>query len=186
MRPTNVNLVANGLERTLMLLKRIGRKGRAAIALVLSSVALSLLFSSALETLAQPAEVYGMVDPVAENYQVGYEIYVERCATCHVALPPAVLPLEAWATITSDSAHYGVSLPAIPPFDQQLMVNYLQAYSRSSRRRGATAYRLSDSDFFVALHPDVALPEPLNLRSCAGCHAGAVEQDYSGATAQAQ
>ncbi|MGB3769192.1 MAG: hypothetical protein WA947_21760 [Phormidesmis sp.] len=132
----------------------------------------------------QAVSPYGMVDPVAENHTVGYEIYVERCASCHVALPPAVLPTEAWATIVTDPAHYGVSLPDIPPFDQQLMVNYLQTYSRSYRSRGPTPYRLSDSDYFFALHPNVTLPQPLNLRSCVGCHLGAAEQDYTGAIAQ--
>lgn len=131
-----------------------------------------------MESAAQTQTTYGMVDPVSEKHAVGYEIYVERCATCHVALPPALLPLEAWETIVTDSAHYGVSLPSIPPFDQQIMVNYLQTYSRSYRGRGPTAYRLTDSDFFAALHPNVLLPEPLNLRSCTSCHVGADKQDY--------
>lgn len=169
-----------GLE----LVKGLSRKRRSAIFICLISVALSFALSLAIKTPVQAVSPYGMVDPVAENQAVGYEIYVERCATCHVALPPAVLPAEAWKTIVTDPAHYGVSLPNIPPFDQQLMVNYLQTYSRSYRSRGPTPYRLSDSDYFAALHPNVTLPEPLNLRSCAGCHQGATDQDYSGAVAQ--
>ena len=137
-----------------------------------------------MESSAQTTAPYGMVDPVAENHAVGYEVYIESCAACHVALPPAVLPLEAWPTIITEQAHYGVALPNIPPFEQQLMVNYLQTYSRSYRGRGATPFRLSDSDYFAALHPNVDLPQPLNLRSCAGCHLGATEQNYSGATQQ--
>ncbi len=168
----------------LRLVRKLVRKGCSAVFICLASVALSFALSLAIEMPVQAVSPYGMVDPVAENHTVGYEIYVERCASCHVALPPAVLPTEAWATIVTDPAHYGVSLPDIPPFDQQLMVNYLQTYSRSYRSRGPTPYRLSDSDYFFALHPNVTLPQPLNLRSCVGCHLGAAEQDYTGAIAQ--
>lgn len=168
----------------LRLMKRLSRKGRSALFICLVAVALSFALSLAIETPVRATSPYGMVDPVAENQAVGYAIYIERCATCHVALPPAVLPLEAWRTIVTDRAHYGVTLPDIPPFDQQLMVNYLQTYARSYESRKPTPFRLSDSDYFFALHPNVTLPKPLNLRSCVGCHQGAAEQDYSGAVAQ--
>ena len=167
----------------LRLAKTLGRKGRSVLFVCLAAVTLSFALSLTINVPVQAMSPYGMVDPIAENQAVGYEIYVERCATCHVALPPAVLPAEAWKTIITDRAHYGVSLPTIPPFDQQLMVNYLQTYSRSYQNRGPTPYRLSDSDYFSALHPNMTLPEPLNLRSCVGCHIGAAEQDYSGAVA---
>ncbi len=121
---------------------------------------------------------YGMVDPVDERYAAGYSIYVNQCATCHVALPPAVLPAQTWQTLVTDPAHYGVSLPATTPFDQQLMLNYLQVYSRAHQGRGSVPYRLKDSVYFQALHPTVALPQPLNLSSCIGCHPGASEENY--------
>ena len=184
MQPTIDNLIPNCLKNILNQIKKVSQKQRTALVLGLASIAFSLVLSLAMEAPAQSNSPYGMVDPIAENHAVGYEVYVERCATCHIAVPPAVLPLEAWPNIVSDSAHYGVSLPTIPPFDQQLMVNYLQTYSRSYRERGPTPYRLSDSDFFAALHPNVTLPKPLNLRSCTSCHLGAAEQDYSGAAEQ--
>ena len=181
MKPKNFSLIAGWRSA-----RNISSKGHSAVFLCLMSAVISFVVSLAIGPSVQATSPYGMVDPVADTHAVGYEIYIERCATCHVALPPAVLPLEAWPTIVTDKAHYGVSLPNIPPFDQQLMVNYLQTYSRSYRDRGATPFRLSDSDYFAALHPNVELPKPLNLRSCAGCHLGAAEQDYSGATRQAQ
>ena len=189
MQLNNDNLVFNCLKSILKPVSKISRKKRSQIVLGLLSIAFSLVLSGMLKASAQTSSAqsdnpYGMVDPVAESHAAGYEIYVERCATCHVAIPPALLPLEAWPTIITDRAHYGVTLPDIPPFDQQLMVNYLQTYSRSYRGRGATTFRLSDSDFFTALHPNVTLPEPLNLRSCTSCHLGAAEQDYSGAAEQ--
>ncbi|MEM9087979.1 MAG: cytochrome C [Cyanobacteria bacterium P01_F01_bin.53] len=124
---------------------------------------------------------YGMVDPILSEQLTGYEIYIERCATCHVALPPALLPTQTWQTLVMDPAHYGVTLSVIDRFDQQLMLNYLQVYSRRHQGRGVLPYRLNDSTYFQALHPAVELPQPLNVRSCAGCHIGAPEQDYSGA-----
>lgn len=166
------------------------RKGRPAILLSVSAVLLSLLLSFALSptlsaALAQTPTAYGMVDPVAEEHAVGYQVYIERCATCHVALPPAVLPIESWQTLLNDQAHYGVSLPKIPRFDKQLMLNYLQTYARRYQNRGVTPYRLSDSNYFLALHPNVTLPQPLDLRSCTSCHLGAGEQNYTSATESA-
>lgn len=125
---------------------------------------------------------YGMVDPVASDYAVGYSLYVQQCSTCHVALPPAVLPTQTWQTLVTESAHYGVALPTIDRFEQRLMLNYLRVYSRRHQGRGVVPYRLKDSVYFQALHPAVSLPEPLTLRSCMACHLGAAEQDYSGAT----
>ena len=130
------------------------------------------------------SDPYGMVDPVDDRYAAGYSTYLSQCATCHVALPPAVLPTQTWQTLVIDPAHYGVTLPAITQFDQQLMLNYLQVYSRAHQGRESVPYRLEESAYFQALHPNVALPQPLNLGSCVGCHLGAAEQNYRGAAEQ--
>ncbi len=121
---------------------------------------------------------YGMVDPVATNHAASYATYIENCSSCHLALPAAVLPMDTWQILVTDPAHYGIALTNITRFDQRLMLSYLQTYSRRHDGRGLTPYRLKDSNYFQALHPNVALPEPLNLRSCVGCHAGAPTQDY--------
>ncbi len=134
------------------------------------------------ETLPETSDnSYGMVDPIDDRQRAGYQTYLNQCATCHVALPAAVLPSQTWQTLTADSAHYGISLPPIDAFTQRLMLNYLQTYSRPSRNRRAIPYRLSDSAHFQALHPQVSLPQPLTLNSCVGCHLGATEQNYSSA-----
>mgnify|MGYP001794133738 FL=1 len=122
---------------------------------------------------------YGMVDPIDEAHGAGYATYVEKCGTCHVALPAGVLPTETWQTLVTDSAHYGVFLTGITRFDQRLMLSYLQPYSRRNPDQGALPYRLERSDYFQALHPNVSLPQPLNLSSCTSCHTRAPEQDYS-------
>lgn len=123
---------------------------------------------------------YRMVDPIDARYEAGYSVYLQQCATCHVVLPPAVLPADTWQVVVTDSSHYGVVLPAYTQFDQQLMLNYLQAYSRRHQaQQGVLPYRLKDSRYFQALHPNVELPQPLNLQSCTSCHLGANQQDYS-------
>ncbi len=127
------------------------------------------------------SDPYGMVDPIDDRQLAGYQTYLNQCATCHVALPAAVLPTQTWQALITDSAHYGIFLPPIANFDQRLILNYLQAYSRPSRDRRTIAYRLSKSDYFQALHPQVSLPQPLTLNSCVGCHLRAAEHNYSGA-----
>ncbi len=134
------------------------------------------------EALTQTSgDPYGMVDPIDDRQLAGYQTYLNQCATCHVALPAAVLPTQTWQALITESAHYGISLPPIANFDQRLILNYLQAYSRPSRDRRTIPYRLSNSAYFQALHPQVSLPQPLTLNSCVGCHLGATERNYSSA-----
>lgn len=121
---------------------------------------------------------YGMVDPINSRLEASYRIYLNECATCHVALPPAVLPTQTWQILAVDSAHYGLTLSDITAFEKQLIVNYLQAYSRPHKSSASTPFRLSNSDYFQALHPQVNLPQPLNLRTCASCHLSATSQNY--------
>jgi len=156
--------------------------------LLLGFVTFAVAFglSILLDTGAYPVKVavangsnYGMVDPVGAQYEASYSVYVEQCATCHVALPPAVLPTDTWQALVTDPAHYGVVLPAFTQFDQRLMLNYLQAYSVRHKGGGPLPYRLQDSRYFQALHPNLDLPQPLNLQSCTSCHLKAGEQDYA-------
>ncbi len=121
---------------------------------------------------------YGMVDPIDPRLEASYRVYLNECATCHVALPPAVLPTQTWQTLIIDPAHYGLTLTDITSFEKQLIINYLQAYSRSHPSRDPLPFRLADSDYFRALHPNVTLPQPLNLRTCASCHLLATTQNY--------
>ncbi len=47
-------------------------------------------------------------------------------------------------------------------------------------------YRISESRYFKALHPQVKLPRPLELGSCAGCHVGANEYNFRKLSAEWQ
>ncbi len=129
-------------------------------------------------TVVTTSDPYGMVDPIAPQLEASYRIYLNECATCHVALPPAVLPTQTWQTLVIDPAHYGLTLTDITAFEKQLIVNYLQAYSRAHHSSDPLPFKLTDSDYFHALHPKIALPQPLTLRTCTSCHLSAAAQNY--------
>lgn len=119
-------------------------------------------------TMAQSA--IGTVDPIAPKHQRGQELYLKNCASCHIGLPPAVLPSQTWADLIQDPEHYGAQLPMIAAFDLRQMDQYLTTYSRSLRADESTPYRMAQARAFRALHPQVDLPKPLTIASCASCH----------------
>lgn len=124
------------------------------------------------------ADAIATVDIVPSRYQLGQELYLENCASCHIALPPAVLPTQTWQQLLQDTQHYGITLqPLIDP-PRLLIWNYLRNFSRPLLPEEPTPYRVAESRYFKALHPQVKLPRPLDLTSCATCHPGATEYDF--------
>jgi hypothetical protein len=120
----------------------------------------------------------GTVDRVLPKYQFGQQTYLQTCATCHVGLPPAVMPSQTWADLLQDSQHYGVQVtPLMEPYLLSVW-QYMSTYSRPIRRDETVPYRLKDSRYFKALHPTVDFTEPITVRSCVKCHAGAPQFDY--------
>lgn len=129
------------------------------------------------QTMAQKAGAKflpdGAIDPVPENLTLAQSTYLENCATCHIGVPPGVLPTETWRVLLRDPNHYGVELkPLFNPF-LQLTWQYLQTYSRSEAAEETVPFRVSQSRFFKALHPGVNLPQNLQLKACLECHPGA-------------
>jgi len=118
------------------------------------------------------------VDPVPERHQLGLELYLKNCGTCHMALPPAVMPRETWQQLLQEREHYGVALelPIDPP--RLLIWQYLQFASRPRASEDPTPYRLRNSRYFQALHPRVKLTEPITISSCVQCHPGAMKYDF--------
>ncbi|WP_250123146.1 diheme cytochrome c [Chroococcidiopsis sp. CCMEE 29] len=118
------------------------------------------------------------VDPVPQSYQLGQELYLENCASCHIALPPAVLPTETWRQILQDSQHYGQQLTPLVDPARLLVWNYLQNFSRSVAKDEETPFRLNNSRYLKALHPKVKLPRPVQISSCVSCHPSAAEYNF--------
>ncbi|MBE9221676.1 diheme cytochrome c family protein [Cyanobacterium stanieri LEGE 03274] len=119
------------------------------------------------------------VDMVAERHRVGKEIYLENCSTCHIAIPPAVLPTETWKTILENPLnHYGTRLEGIIRFNQVLMWQYLSTYSRPISVNETEPKFIAQSRYFFALHPGVEVPSPVSHTSCVECHSRVSDFDF--------
>jgi len=129
-------------------------------------------------TAAPTAATIGTVDPVPANLQLGQEVYLENCASCHVGLPPAVLPSQTWRSLIQEAQHYGAIIPTIQEPLRQVAWNYLSTYSRPINKGEEVPFRIGKSRFFKALHPKVNFAEPVTLNSCAICHPASAQFNY--------
>jgi Dihaem cytochrome c len=120
----------------------------------------------------------GTVDAVPANLQLAQETYLARCATCHIAIPPGVLPDQSWKAILQDSNHYGVAWEQLRNPDLALTWKYLQFNSRGLNPDEPVPYRIARSRYFKILHPRVKFTEPVALGTCATCHVGAAKFDF--------
>ncbi|MBD2209854.1 cytochrome C [Nostoc linckia FACHB-104] len=127
---------------------------------------------------ATPTSQVGTVDVVPQQYKLGQELYVENCSTCHIPIPPEVLPSQTWKSLLEDSQHYGAQLqPLIDP-PRILVWRYLQTFSRPQRKDEETPYRVNNSRYFKALHPKVKLQRPVQINSCVSCHSSAADFNF--------
>lgn len=131
-----------------------------------------------------PADPNGNVDALLPQFTVGEALYRNTCGTCHVALPPAVLPSATWQELIQSPEHYGVTIT--PPSGPNLVLlwAYLSAYSRALPPEETVPYRLARSRYFRALHPRVELPPTLRLDSCQTCHPRAPFYNFRTLTAE--
>ncbi|MCM1985295.1 cytochrome C [Lyngbya confervoides] len=111
-----------------------------------------------------------LMDRLTPVLEMGQSRYLARCGTCHLAVPPAVLPSQTWDHLISDSAHYGATLPPIFEPDLSQIRRYLIFSSRPLNPDEPTPYRLRQSRYFKVLHPQVEFAAPTTLTSCIGCH----------------
>lgn len=123
-------------------------------------------------------KVEGTVDPVPPRFELGQQLYLETCATCHVGVPPAVLPNQTWIDLIQDTQHYGIQIPPIFDPGRLIIWQYLERFSRSLREEEQTPYRIRNSRFFRILHPRVEFSQPVRLSSCVSCHPGAPDFNY--------
>lgn len=131
-----------------------------------------------------PTDAITGVDPVPQQYQLGQQVYLENCATCHIAVPPAVLPTQTWQRVLQDPQHYGVQIKPLVDPSRLLVWNYLRTFSRPLKTDEEIPFRIQDSRYFKALHPNVKLPRPVNLSSCVTCHPSANEYNFRRLTPQ--
>ncbi|MFN4066826.1 MAG: cytochrome C [Thermosynechococcus sp.] len=130
---------------------------------------LCALVGSAWAAIATP-DFSGTVDVLSLNAQLGAQIYLRRCSSCHLAVPPETLPTQAWQVLIQDTNHYGATLEPIPRLELGPLWNYLRTYSRPLPNDAQIPFRVGRSPFFRILHPRVEVPRPVTLDGCAQCH----------------
>lgn len=145
--------------------------------LFLISLALSIGLGLQLARAVEPTHG-GTVDPLQPQHQLAQQLYLQNCGTCHLAVPPAVLPTQTWYRLINDTRHYSVEIQPLPRFDAQLISRYLQFYSRPYYEGEQAPFQIADSRFFSALHPQVELQQPPTLRSCVACHPQAADFNF--------
>jgi hypothetical protein len=124
------------------------------------------------------------VDVVPESLQLAQETYMARCATCHIGLPPAVLPSESWKNILQDDNHYGVPWTPMRNPDLALAWKYLRTFSRPNNPTEDPPYRVARSEYFKILHPKVKFTEPVKIGTCVSCHPGVSSFNFRDLTPQ--
>lgn len=130
-------------------------------------------------TSAEP----GTVDTVPAKYQLGKEFYLENCGSCHLALPPEVMPTETWRRLLLEpDQHYGTQIQPVTGPSLLVVWQYLQTFSRPELPNKQLPYRVSESRFFKALHPRVKLPQTIKTTSCVSCHPSAAQYNYRSLT----
>ncbi len=150
-----------------------------------STVASSNVASSKELRMASTADI-GTVDVVSDRQQAGQTLYFQTCATCHLAIPPAVFPSETWRQLLLDPQHYGVTLTPLQNPNLRLVWDYLKTYSRPEAIGEEIPYRVYQSRYFQILHPKVKLPTRAGLASCVTCHPGAGTYDFRRVSAEWQ
>lgn len=138
------------------------------------------------ENAPSPNQI-GSVENIQPTYQLGHELYLSTCSSCHIPIPPQVFPTQTWQQVIQDPQHYGAALQPLEGPSLLLMWKYLQTYSRPIALKDETIpYRFNRSRYFKALHPRVDISQPLTVNSCVSCHPGASQFDFRSLTPEWQ
>ncbi len=181
-------------------LPRVRRKSRQSVwTLVLLVLGFSslcgwtlTLSQNSVSEAAQPAAVLaqaatpaiGTVDAIPASLQLAQETYLARCATCHIGIPPEVLPSESWKNILEDDNHYGVPWTPMRNPDLALAWKYARTFSRPNNPTEDPPYRVARSQYFKILHPKVKFTEPVKIGTCISCHPGVSSFNFRDLTPQ--
>lgn len=150
------------------------------------------LSQNSVSEAAQPAAVLaqtttpaiGTVDAIPASLQLAQETYLARCATCHIGIPPEVLPSESWKNILEDDNHYGVPWNPMRNPDLALAWKYTRTLSRPNNPTEDPPYRVARSQYFKILHPKVKFTEPVKIGTCISCHPGVSSFNFRDLTPQ--
>ncbi len=135
---------------------------------------------------APPAIAASPNDGLSARFEAGKDLYVETCSGCHIALPPEVLPTEAWQKLLEKpNDHYGTSVPNLIRLSQLLIWDYLRTFSRTLPAKDEPIpFYVELSRYFKILHPRVEFTESVTHKSCIVCHPGVKNFDFRTLTPQ--
>jgi hypothetical protein len=163
------------------------QKKRSPFLLFIAIIVLTLVLGWGMElALGQPISteinynLENMVDPVPSRYTAGLNLYLEKCSSCHIPIPPQVLPTDTWKRIMErPENHYGRSLPPLIGSFQVLIWDYLRTFSRPLLINESPVAYIEESRYFKALHPNVEFPnKTITYQTCISCHPQAINFDY--------
>jgi hypothetical protein len=139
----------------------------------------SLALDSPAIARSLPPQQLKSVDRVPERYQLGLEVYRDRCGSCHLAIPPQVFPMQTWQQLLQNPQdHYGTQITSLIRPELLIMWDYLSTFSRPLEEGEKTPYRFGSSRYFKILHPRVELPNPISQNACLSCHPAAREFNF--------
>ena len=126
-------------------------------------------------------------DPVNDRDKAGQILYLENCATCHLGIPPAVMPTQTWQALLQDPQHYGINIDLPQGTDRRIIWNYIKTASRPiADTIDRVPYRIGDSRYFRALHPKIKFAEKPTLTTCITCHPSAQGFNFRTLTPEAE
>lgn len=111
--------------------------------------------------------------------------WMQECAGCHVAYPPALLPAESWQRLMSTlPKHYGTDA-SLDPATTRSLADWLQREAGTGRRVSPAPPedRITRGAWFVREHREVSpaswrLPAVKSPANCAACHPRAEQGHY--------
>ncbi|NET30491.1 MAG: diheme cytochrome C [Cyanothece sp. SIO1E1] len=159
---------------------------RSPLVLLLFILFWSLCMGWGLAQAVDPSAVSNLrtVDPVPERHQLGQKLYLENCGTCHVALPPAVMPTETWRQLLLDPQHYGVQLKPLSELPLNILWRYITFASRPHFEGESVPFYIARSRYFKALHPQIEFPEAVSVGGCVTCHPSVSRYDFRSLSAE--
>lgn len=129
-------------------------------------------------------KVESSTDDVPPQYRLGRDLYAQNCGSCHLLIPVEVFPDATWRELLLNSYHYGKQVEVSSGPTRILLWQYLRDYSRGLEPKEPVPLFFSESRYFKALHPKVALPKPLKAGTCIGCHPSATGGNFRKLTAE--
>lgn len=145
------------------------------------SLAAAILLAASLGgTLANAAGPKDLLPPtISEKYRT-------ECASCHLAYPPALLPVASWRRLLSHlDNHYGVDA-SLEPAEVLEISKWLEPLAGTYKkvREEPAEDRITKAAWFVREHRKIDAevwlrPSVKSAANCAACHTTADDGNYN-------